>query len=508
MTKRTLRQVLSSEITGQKGMDEVLGYPAQLDIDDYYGLYERNDIASKIVDAYPDATWRTIPKLESEIEALSEGFWSVLGDDTSMVSEIKRADKLAQMGEYSILYLGFDDNVDLAQPVEGVVGLNYLKAYGRKHAEIHRWDMDLNSPRFGAPTEYKVRMQVGDQYTSKLVHYSRVIHIAEKTLDNPYVGIPRLQQVYNRLHDMKKVAGGSAEAFWINAAMILAFEAESDANFDKDGKQEIANEIDEMMDGLRRYIRLQGVQSKVLSATVGNPKEHFEIIISLIGGSTGIPKRIFIGSEMGELASSQDEHNWISRNQERRETYGIPIILTPLVKTFQKYGILPEGEFYFDWSVEDMTSAKEKAEVAQIKSSALASYTNAMMEGGDMIVSPEEFREWLGLEEELPDFDGLDEEGLAHMPSAITEGPTPKLMEPAGAALAGPQITSLREIAMSVVRKELDPDSAIAIIAVAFPMITEAQAKAIIDPLENFEKPKEEVASVETKPDEEEEVSE
>ena len=53
---------------------------------------------------------------------------------------------------------------------------------------------------------YSNNNQDGVAFNRK-VHWTRVIHIAESTLENPIYGIPRLRPVYNRLMDIEKVTG-------------------------------------------------------------------------------------------------------------------------------------------------------------------------------------------------------------------------------------------------------------------------------------------------------------
>ena len=48
---------------GQRDLYKYLGYKRNLDYADFYARYKRGGIASRIVDAYPQATWRQQPIL-------------------------------------------------------------------------------------------------------------------------------------------------------------------------------------------------------------------------------------------------------------------------------------------------------------------------------------------------------------------------------------------------------------------------------------------------------------
>ena len=50
--------------------------------------------------------------------------------------------------------------------------------------------------------------------SSRVVHWSRVIHIAENAGGTGVYGLPRLQSVYNRLEDLLKIMAGSGESAW------------------------------------------------------------------------------------------------------------------------------------------------------------------------------------------------------------------------------------------------------------------------------------------------------
>lgn len=78
-------------------------------------------------------------------------------------------------------------------------------------------------------------------------------------------------------------------------------------------------------------------------------------------------------------------------------------------------------------------------------------------------------------------YDGAEPEPT---PGAITDKPI------ASTALAAGQVTALQGIAQAVADGMMPAESAIQLILVSFPTITDAQARAIIGPMENFEQAK------------------
>ncbi|HLU48832.1 MAG TPA: hypothetical protein VK116_12140, partial [Planctomycetota bacterium] len=125
---RTIRSIYArlagQHFNGDRDLYDVCGYPRHIGPEEYLGAYLRGDLAARIVDAYPDATWREPPTVKRDgtnegddddfskaIEELDEkfGFWSVLS----------RLDRLAGLGHYGVLLVGLDGGVPLDQPVEG-----------------------------------------------------------------------------------------------------------------------------------------------------------------------------------------------------------------------------------------------------------------------------------------------------------------------------------------------------------------------------------------------------
>ena len=134
---------------------------------------------------------------------------------------------------------------------------------------------------------------------------------------------------------------------------------------------------------------------------ISDPSNHVSILLDLIAGTTGIPKRILIGSERGELASTQDETAWNSRVDERRRNYAEPMILRPFIDRLIDLSVLPEpkGGYVIDWPSIFAPSEETQAKIAETKAKALNAYMLAP--GADMILPPAMFLKLiLGLTDE------------------------------------------------------------------------------------------------------------
>ena len=392
---------------GDRDLYEVMGYPRYLVPEDYKGVYLRQDIAGRLVDAFPDATWREHPEMRGDQAFVSA--WEDLNRRLKIWRTFHRLDRLTGMGHYGVLFLGLDGAERPDMPAQAS---NYRLLYAQPHsertAEITRWDDDPQSPRYGKPEMY--RITTGTNWTgsgagqkSLNVHHSRVIHVAEKALEDESIGTPRLERVWNRLMDLDKLLGGSAEMYWQNVAMMMAFMASADTELDPTSSEEIQGQLAEMQNRLRRALTLQGMEAENLAPGLqgANPGEHIDRQLDMIAGAIGVPKRILIGSERGELSSEQDENNWAARIDERRGQFTTPNVIEPFIAKGQALGFLPAGFEEVEWPESDTLGEKGRAEIADRKASAVQRYMGTP--GSQMVVGIDEFRGWLGEEGDLPD---------------------------------------------------------------------------------------------------------
>lgn len=418
---------------GSRDLYEALGYKKEITFQDYWLMFKRGRLGRRIISAPVESTWRgevNIFEDDEPDETAFEKAWKELDERCHVTHKFSRLDKLVGLGNFAVLLLGFNDGRNLFQPVVRASDLLYVQPYHQGNVSISKWSEDPSDSRYGLPEMYEITFvnpgkasSGGDGSntgTPKLVHWTRVLHVAEGLLDNDIFGTPRLENVFNGVQDAEKVVGGTAEMFWQGALGGKAFVARDGAKIDAESMEA---EIDEYIHKLRRYMRLQNMDIHDLAPTVSDPGPVVESLLDFISGDTGIPKRILIGSERGELASTQDESNWLSRIKERREQYAEPCIVRPFVDRMISVGVLPSpggenGRYKVSWSDLWASSAKVQAETAKLKTESLATYTNA--QGADMVVPEEVFlEEFLGFSpddviriQELKKQAGLEEEKI------------------------------------------------------------------------------------------------
>jgi len=264
---------------------------------------------------------------------------------------------------------------------------------------VYEFDEDQRSPRFALPKTYQLRGLASTSASAEpyTVHWSRVIHVAENLLWDEVYGLPALERVWNLLDDLEKVTGGGAEAFWLraNQGMHLDIDKDMAANDTLESIKALKEQADEYKHQLTRWIRTRGVTATPLGSDVANFSSPADAIITQIAGAKGIPKRILTGSEMGELASSQDRENWKDQVNGRQTQYAGPYIIRPLVDRLIAYGYLPipmkgPDVYMIGWPHIQVLTEQEKAEGA-------LKWAQTNQTAGETIFTNEENREhWYG----------------------------------------------------------------------------------------------------------------
>lgn len=427
---------------GDRNLWEVLGYPATVNPETYRALYARGDIAARIVDSFPDATWRETPSIRKRGSKADDDFTkevNELAERVKLWDTLHRLDRLMGLGHYGVLMLGLNGGEDTAKAATGTYALMYLTPHGETTAQITNWDADPRSPRYSQPLMYRLTTGggwtgVGGANRSLPCHWSRTIHVAEHALEDKAIGSPRLERIINRLLDLEKAVGGSAEVWWQNAAQLRAWIADADATFSDSDKAALTSQLDELQHGLRRDVRVQGVKPESLTADAQstNAAAIIDKLFEIIAGATGIPKRILMGSERGELSSEQDENNWAARIMERREQVATPHFIRPFIDRCIALGILRNpGKYDVVWPESDTLGEQARASIALAKSQAVSTYTSAP--GADTVIAPEEFRRWLG-EDITSEFELAEPDDVPAPGAAPTDPNNPGAEDPEAVA--------------------------------------------------------------------------
>ena len=409
-THTSRRAGLERLLNLEKDINYECGYPQNIDISDYKAMYDREGVGNRVVRLLPSESWTMLPNIEENQDSKETEFEKTFKDldkKLHLFHYLNRIDILSGIGQFGILLLGINDGKQLYMPVNGinpvtgeVIGKNkyqllYLRPFDESVVTVRTKEEDVTSPRYGLPKTYSVAFKDttsggSDTIVTKVIHWTRVLHVADNREVSEINGIPRMKSVYNRLLDLRKIVAGSGEMFWKGGFPGMALKlGEGVAAPTGDSLTDLRTQIKDYQDGLQRWLSLENIEVQELKPQISDPEPHVRVQIQYICVTLGIPFRIFMGSEAAHLASTEDKNTWNARIKERQENYISPLLIRLLIDRLIMFGVLPEVEEYFiDWPDLSAPGEKEVAEIAVRKTEALAKYVAG---GVDEMFPPKEF---------------------------------------------------------------------------------------------------------------------
>ena len=390
---RTTRQELARSQAGyaygtERDIFSALGYPSDISYENYEAWYRRDPIAKRIINIPVNATWSGDIEIteDDKLETPFEKDVNSLIKKLKIIRQFRWADRLAGLGKFSVLFIGFSGDGDLTEPPQKNSTIIYTRPYPEKSVQVAAYVEDTSDERYGLPESYNLTFRspkAGQSNYTQRVHWSRIIHIAEEYLDDEVEGTPRLECVFNLLIAMLLVVGGSAESFWRLAFPGYAF-AHDEGTIMGD-LDDFKERVEDWIHQFERYIRVQGMKVEQFSPNVASPKDNVDAIFQLLSVGTGIPKRLLTGSEIGERSSQQDRKNWSDVIQERRINYAEPTIFRPFIDRAIEFGAvksprsIDEGYSIY-WPPDYSPSEDEQANTAKTRVGTMGDYVSRGVE--------------------------------------------------------------------------------------------------------------------------------
>ncbi len=394
---------------GARDYYQVFGYTRILKPEDLLAKFERQDIVQRIVCQPAEATWAYPPTV---VQASAQSLWEKL-QEHKILSALLQADKLLCFGPYAILWLGLPGNSETAATSTKVDDIAFISAHGANAVKILKTEENTASPRYGLPTMYEVTIDRAGVPASaqmgKKVHWTRVIHVCDVPLQGRAYSIPRLQPIYNLLDDILKIAGASAETFWLAANRGLQVDVDKEMVFGEGDAKALADEVDEYQHQLRRVLKTRGVKVTSLGSDVADPQGTFNTLIGLLSSATNIPQRVLMGAEAGQLASQQDRANWSEYIERRRSIVAEPYILGPVFEAMASLKMIGAEEvkkLEYVWPPAFRQNPLEISQTMSAKARALINLSR-QSQYGTPYVGFGEGRELMGLPKKLPTDDFL-----------------------------------------------------------------------------------------------------
>jgi hypothetical protein len=417
---------------------EAVNYPReeQFEFDSYYLRYTRQAEAKAIIDKPVNDTWQEIPTVHdeahqdqdkpvSEFERKVREFFEGEHTRRKPIHRLNVLDRMARLGHYSILVLGFSDGRDMDTPVGGVTkreslsdeemlryendpmaqipngmgeaefddldDMMYLAVFGEDRVQDMRTNSDMTSPRFRLPEEFDVVTEEAEEhehdpeYDNEKIHWTRVIHVPEGTLEDDLRGIPALKPVFHDLLNVDKIKAASGEGYWRAGYQGLHVRPPQDSQgrfmeFENDG-DDVKDEINDFIENFDRTLSTPA-EINPIDSSVGNPMPHLEANYQSIAAATDIPKSILTGEDRADTASADDFSQYKSFIAQRRNNYAGPAIIEPIIQRLIDTGVLPEPDgdgFTLEWPPLDELSPTQEWQRRKLVAETIAT----LAPGGD-----------------------------------------------------------------------------------------------------------------------------
>lgn len=437
-----MRRTANGTADGLDAIYTACKYPAELTTADFVNMYEREGIPARVVDIWPDECWADAPEVweddDTDTDTDFEEKLKTVIEEKRLWRVLHEVDRLSGVGEYGGVYISIsgDSSVEaLVRPpanwpeenstgTNGLItfsrienelppagasipenGLLFLRPLSQNNMKVDAIETNILSPRYGLPTVYSVQfggetnttsgsggVVTVDSNTYK-IHWTRIVHIpSDGSGANPTVGRPRMKRVFNRLLDLVKAYGGSAQSLWNGGFPGISFEtAPGFEDAEVENPDELKKQMADYADGFRRWIWARGLTANQLQPGITDPSPFVEVYLQNIGATIGVPWRKLLGSEQGQLASGQDGETWDKRVDARRRERCDKDILRPVLRRLVWLGCLPVPEqIRTEWKTRVEPKPSEVAAVAKIEAEVLAMYVEKDIA---QVVPPAEFLE-------------------------------------------------------------------------------------------------------------------
>ena len=394
---------------GKRDLYDIYGYDKSLSgthgFERMYEYSRREGIANRVAWGVAKSSWRDGFEVFTSAEAEAD---KILVDEltglakSKLNNKLERADILNRIGRFSVLFVGVPDGLDANLPIGKVVGNAdavldqlYFIPYAYDGIEITKQVTDSKDKRFGLPELYSLSRipKDGDgkdtTTSSIVVHWSRIIHLNENALESDIEGMGALEPIFNRILDLDKTCGGSAEAYFRNAKGKIAFEI--DPKFSTDllsnptAKQDFQDGAEAFSDQYKDHIVASGSKVTSIDTPHYTPLDTVKVALWGISGYSGIPLRVLTGEGAGQLAGSEDQlaYNQLIKDRQRLVCSGWIYRLFDILQEAGMLKQLPEG-YEKRFPVQEAATEKQKAENGSKKADTVLKLTQAKTQpGGD-----------------------------------------------------------------------------------------------------------------------------
>ncbi len=412
-TDQTIRSRIASAVSGGYDYADTLhniyldyGYPATLTFFNFWNMYRRLGVAKRVVEYFPEQTWKENPTIEGsddfnrELEKIVETF--------GLWRRVKGLDTRQRVGRYAGMFMRVADNKTPDKPIEGKLNgtaslVDMVPLYESQLKPLET-EQSSTSKNFGKPTMYQFIGAAPGSRNEKdtasfNIHPSRVVIAAEGSDNGGIYGVPALESIYNSLMDLRKILGGGGEGFYKNAAQNVVFDLKdgASANANKALLEQFNENYDDFAHNrMRRAMWTPGMETNVLQSALTSSDPFAKNTLFDISAGSGIAVSTLVGNQTGRLAGDQDSKTTLANVQARREDFGTEVTAA-IIDWLVEWGVLPKSEYTVVWPDAMAPSKEEKL----VNAGKMAEINQKAFQSGEQPpFTPEEIREEAGYDPE------------------------------------------------------------------------------------------------------------
>ena len=262
-------------------------------------------------------------------------------------------------------------------------------------------DGDVASYRFGLPEFYIINTGASEDSPSSKntirVHWTRVIHDAQRQDESTYLGTPAIDVIFDDLVGGRNARWGMYEGYYRNGQGFPSIttngsKAENEAWVTAGGVASMLNARGYFVHGKDEDIVFRGTEGIAL-----NPVTYFDAYFSFISAATTVTvdmiKGISAGRVTGNEAGERKYFKTISLLQHKKE----PMLRELIDRLIQTGQVEFDGEYFIEWTDPFEVNPQDKASIEYLQER-----TNALRMQSETI---DEVRKRKGMEP-LPNGEG------------------------------------------------------------------------------------------------------
>jgi phage-related protein (TIGR01555 family) len=468
-------------------------------------MYRGDWLSRKLINIpADDATreWRAWQAKGDQIEKLEEAERKL-----NLPGKVRSVLKKSRLYGGGALVMGVKGTTDPAKELKpdtvSTDGLEFVHVMARHEINAGEIDRDVMSPFYGEPQYYEVQ---SSSKGSVRVHPSRVIRFVGHELPSLDIagadgwGDSVLQVAYDAMAAAGQSHAGIAALIQEAKTDVINIPGLGDILSTKEGSARLTERF-QLATMLKSLISTLLLDEKEVwnrhQVTFTGLTDTLTLMLQVVCGAADIPVTRMLGQSPGGLnATGESDLTNYYDHVASEQSNTIEPLLNRLDEILIRsaLGSRPD-EIYYDWNPlwqmsdsDKSTVAKTKAETFQIDFNAGLIDQAALMKG--RVNQLVEDGTYPGLEAALEEVEEVDEDNPdVQAQFASSKGTAAGAEVPQDTALNGAQISSLLGIVTATANKEMPPETAVQLIMVGFPLISQSTAEAIINPLKNFEPP-------------------